>query len=387
MLDKRYRIIILGAGFSRPAGLPLGNEIFLEASNNILKEFGPDNPFHQELENFIDYKKLCDNTELTPETIDFEEYLSFLDIEFALGLKGSDTWSSEGNQAQILAKRAICKLIHSKTPHQDEIPDMYLRFAEQLKPDDYVITFNYDILLERSLEAIGKPYRLFPNRYEEVWESSGTLESDSGEVVILKMHGSVDWFSRESYAYLEEIRKNQGFDIRTRDPIFGEHNFYQCEPLVDGPRPENDSLTHIYRIKKVDKFYKKMPSSLAIPWILSPSHSKILYSKTLKDYWWGLGQAGGRNLGLGIIGFSMPEHDEYLRQVMYRIVKNYQESWWDEKLLDVFKSNVKVIDKRTSEESKQDLYNRFSFIDIEKATFHFDGLNLDTIESFFRDDR
>jgi hypothetical protein len=43
-----------------------------------------------------------------------------------------------------------------------------LEFAEGLQAGDRVLAFNYDILLERALEAVGKPFRLFSERLKSI---------------------------------------------------------------------------------------------------------------------------------------------------------------------------------------------------------------------------
>ena len=57
--------------------------------------------------------------------------------------------------------------------------------------------------------------------------------------------------------------------------------------------------------------------------ILSPSHMKIVYATPFMDFWNGLGQAGGYNLGISIIGFSLPEHDDYIKISLYKMIGNY----------------------------------------------------------------
>lgn len=383
---KRNRIIVLGAGFSRPAGLPLGSELFPKIYKRIEDQNGADNIFQAELERYINYREICDNVSLQIEDIDFEDFLSFLDIEFALGLKGSDTWSEDGNEAQVLAKKMIGQIIHEKTPSKENIPDLYLKFADNLMPGDFIITFNYDVLLERALEAVEKPYRLFPHRYKEIGRHSNIVDSSKDEVVVLKMHGSLDWFSRATYSKLEEEFEEKCHNFKPRDPIFEDPEVFRPEKILSGVRSDDDPLRNMYRIREVDLFYSSSEPPSA-PWILSPSHAKILYVNTFRDFWYGLGQTGGWSLGLGIVGFSMPEHDEYIRQVLYSMIRNYQESWWDDEIADMKKSNVKIVDKRAEEEDKDRLRNRYNFVDWEKVELFFDGLTSETVDNFFEHTR
>jgi hypothetical protein len=76
-----FRIFVLGAGFSRPAGLPLGGELFTEVRKRIELRHGLDTKFQRDVENYIEYRKACTGVELLESEIDLEEFLSFLDIE------------------------------------------------------------------------------------------------------------------------------------------------------------------------------------------------------------------------------------------------------------------------------------------------------------------
>lgn len=384
--EKYYRVIFLGAGFSHAAGLPLGKDLSEAIITYIENEFEEDSPLYSDLRNFTEYKKRCDMVDLAPRDIDFEEFLSFLDTEHFLGLRGSDTWSKEGNEGQVLIKQFIGKYIHDRTPHVKDIPEFYFEFARCLQPGDFVLTFNYDILLERCLEHINKPYRLFPTRYFKIGRNANIIDSSQEEVILLKMHGSVDWFDRTFFEEMQDFYKEQGHtDLIPPDPIFADPMRYEPFPIVDGPRNHDDPLNTLYRIKYVDYFYShRTPPS--IPWILSPSKSKILYSHTVHEFWHGLGQAGGWNLGLSIIGFSMPEHDDYVKQALYQITRNYQESWWEENFFGKKKTKMKLIDFRTSLEELEALKTTYSFINWQKALIYDKGFDEKSVELIFIED-
>jgi hypothetical protein len=68
-----------------------------------------------------------------------------------------------------------------------EVPELYKLFASKLNPLDWIITFNYDTLLEQALDLIGTPYRLFPRRYTEIVNNTmGIVESRGSEIEILR---------------------------------------------------------------------------------------------------------------------------------------------------------------------------------------------------------
>ena len=380
-----FRIIILGAGFSKLAGLPLASELFTEVVNTIESQHGKDTKFHVDLENYIEYRIACDK-EFDANNIDMEEFMSYLDIEHFLELRGSKAWSDEGNESQIMIRKAIGKVIHSRTPQSDSLPDAYYKFANNLSLNDIVITLNYDIILERALEHIGKPYRLFPQRFKEIGRGSNIVDSDVKEVTILKLHGSVDWFDDRHFIKMKEYLAQQGHEDYARHSVFGDPKRYKASPIVDGPRSEDDPLLHIHRIEEVDSYYK-YDTDFHAPFILSPSHVKFVYAEPLLSFWNGLGRAGGYNLGVSIVGFSLPSHDEYIRIGLYQIISNYQQSWWDEPMLDVLKDHVRLVDYQSNEDSIKDYKSRYSFVIEDRANYHFGGFSEDAIDFLFNNGR
>ena len=102
----RFRIFLVGAGFSSPAGLPLGPELWREVRARGEGRSGRAERFSSDLDLYLQYREESDGVSLAPNDIDFEEFLAFLDIEHRLGFAGSDTWSSSGNETQVMNKKS-----------------------------------------------------------------------------------------------------------------------------------------------------------------------------------------------------------------------------------------------------------------------------------------
>lgn len=378
---QKFAIYILGAGFSKPAGLPLACELWDEVRRRALSLSGRAEFFRDDLETYLDYRKKCGGKELTFEQVDLEEFMSFLDIEFHLGLRGKETWSSEGNEAQVVVKTLIGEILTERMP--TNIPEQYLAFARLLKPDDYVLTFNYDVLLERALESAEVPYRLYPDRYKPNPFGSGMLvDRTKSEVVVLKLHGSIDWFDRSNYSQLEENRIRRGFPPGGTDLVFKDPQRFGAVPLLEGPRFPDDPLRQMYRVREIENLYRSSPLFLATPSLLNPSTMKILYSQMVRDFWWGLGHVGEMNFRMAIVGFSMPPQDEYARQALYRLVKNYQSIGWDKTWDSVGhkKAPLLLVDFRSSPEEAQAFRQRYAFVDWSKAQTLFSGFDEKALE-------
>jgi hypothetical protein len=280
--------------------------------------------FRTSLENYIEYQRRCFGKDLTFGTVNFEQFCGYLDIEHHLGLLGSDTWSEEGNEAQVIIKILIGQILTERTPASNAVPRLYIDFAKQLKPEDIILSFNYDILLERALEAAGVPYRLYPDSYETVFkDGGGIIDFRHKEVTVLKMHGSIDWFDRGPFDRPRQYLRSHGlYDIVSHDAIF--NSDLTTTSLVGGPRPDDDPIANVHRLIDVEAFYRNPALFLSTPRLINPSTAKVVYASRFGDFWHGLNHLGSFNFRMVIIGYSLPLHDDYARQAIYEIVDNYQ---------------------------------------------------------------
>ena len=369
---KTFRLLFLGAGFSRPAGLPLAKELLSEARDLLLEKYGTNNHVEGDLHRYVDYLSACEGTEFDVDSVDFERFLSFLDTEQLLGLKGSDTWSDEGNESQLMVRCAIAEILHQRTP--PEPPSLYRKFARKLNASDWVFTFNYDTLLESALEAEGVPYRLFPYRFSETGGAGNTIDTSREEVVVLKLHGSIDWCDRSNYEGRVEYSKRFGSSYDVNHPVFGKNPIVESVKLVDGPRSENDPLSRIYRVRNLGSLVK-LGFWQWCPLILSPSQTKIASTPTLRDFWFGMQQGGGHNLSIGVVGYSLPGIDEYARQALFHLFSNYTRIEPDLEWMGRRKTPIRIVDKAPLGDSGADIRNSYRFADWNRAQLTLEGFN------------
>ncbi|MER8792586.1 SIR2 family protein [Mesorhizobium sp. M0984] len=380
-MPDKYRLIILGAGFSRPAQLPLAYDLWKEIRETAAA-FPSDrraSKFNNDLEHYIEFRRDAAGESLTPETVDFEDFMRFLDVEHYLGLRGGDTWSQDGNEGTIVTKYLIGSILARHVNALNTVPDLYIEFAKRLEPDDYVITFNYDTLLERALDAIGKPYRLFSTRFKEVTQFGGTIDNDRDEVVILKMHGSIDWFDRTGFERRIANHAKMGAPP-PKDIIFSDEAGLGLERLTDG---QSDPLKNIYRAKNLKALYDKDLLFMATPRILPPSATKLLYATRLNDFWEGMGNGGYYNFGMAIVGFSLPGHDDYARQILYSLVTNYQRHKWETDELGRKKTPLAIVDYFPDAASEANFRERYRFVDWSRADLSGNGFNLGSLDKIF----
>lgn len=380
-----FRIFVVGAGFSRPAGLPIASELYPLVRQYILERHGADTKFSRDVKEYLDYSAACGHSGQTEDNLDLELLMSYLDIEHYLGFRGSKAWSQEGNESQLMIRKAIGHVIHSRTPAADSLPDVYYRFAESLSVHDVVFTLNYDLVLENALKAVGKPFRRYPNRFTTVNDFGGTLDSDTEEVVLLKLHGSLDWFDDRVFLDLKASRERAGAHYPIHS-VFDDPQRYGTRPLVEGLLPESDALSHIHWIEGVDDYYGQ-DEGFNAPFLLSPSHVKFVYAEPILSFWHGIGRSGGYNLGVSVIGFSLPPHDEYIRIALYQMLSNYG-SWWDSPMVSgMLKDYARFVDFRSTPEQQEEYRQRYRFGDPDRSRFHFEGFGPSAIEFLFRQHR
>ncbi len=123
------------------------------------------------------------------------------------------------------------------------------------------------------------------------------------------------------------------------------------------------------------------------PLILAPSTTKLYRAQPLRDFWWGAQRAGGLNLGFGIVGYSLPIHDEYSRQVLFYMTRNYTDFEPDFELGGRRKARLRVLDLRGDTPSRQHLRDAYRFLNPERSEYWFDGLSAESLNWLFASPR
>ncbi|MBU2537654.1 MAG: SIR2 family protein [Proteobacteria bacterium] len=354
-------------------------ELVREAIN---RRHGADNKLEGDLDWYLKYRQRCDDVS-SDEPVDYEKFMSYLDLEHYLGLRGSDTWSDEGNESQLLIRNGIQEVIYTTTPENPT--EECIRFCEQLLPEDIILTFNYDTLVEDTLDFLGKPYRLFPNRLKEVRTSSSVIDSDAedGEIIISKLHGSIDWYDKLPFLRDREHASQYEHPWESRHPVFKDGSTVSSTQLIEGPFDDEDSLQYVYRVNDLSQLTESQFWQCS-PLILSPSSSKILYANPLKSLWRGLQQAGGLNFGLGVVGYSMPPYDEYARQALYHLMRNYTEYEYDLEMMGLTKSPARILDYSPNGSSDWMIRKNYSFMNWGRTELNTAGVNVESINWLMR---
>jgi len=80
---------------------------------------------------------------------------------------------------------------------------------------------------------------------------------------------------------------------------------------------------------------------------------------------------------IGVIGFSLPEHDEYIRQPLYQLIRNFQHY----KSID--KYNLKMIDYKKTQKEIREYKRKYRFLNPKKTDYYFDGFGRGALDMLF----
>jgi hypothetical protein len=370
-------LFILGAGFSQPAGMPLGDGLFPEIVARA-KSKGVYELLQDDIRDYLVYLRHVHDKIESEDTINLEQFISYLDIEHYLGLRGKDTWSTQGNESQLVIRNLIALVLHERQQDAGLDWTLYEEFVRRLGPLDYIISFNYDTILETAFRRLRKPFRLFPTRYESVSATSGTVDSkrDLEETVILKMHGSIDWFNIAPREH--RVLPNQWTPHRI---ILANKSTFHPTRIIEGPYFPDSPLNDVYRVDNLGLYFELTNFISPAPLLLSPSFNKIVYVHPLKEFWWGFNSEGTETRKFVIIGFLFPSHDEYVKQALFWAIHNFQN--YDPNELGFTKTNLKVVDYQQTDEAIATYKQNLPFVDWNRTDAYFNGFREDVLGRIF----
>ncbi|WP_277211993.1 SIR2 family protein [Isoptericola croceus] len=352
------RVFLLGAGFSKPAGLPLATELLDRVVAVAQSRWSVDGSSHLERD-LERYEKFLQDTD-PGRAFDLEEFGAWLDWEHTLRLRGSDTWADEGNESTLQLRWAIGHVLHNATP--TDLPELYLDFARRLTTSDVVLTLNYDRLMERALDEVGLPYRRFPARFSEVYDTHCVVDSDHPpELLLSKLHGSLDWVQL---------------------PIHPKATL-EVDSLVEGVRPSDDPLLGVGVIPSatLDYYYNDANAWWrSPPTLMAPSTAKPLARSTLVPLWDGILPMAYMRGSFATIGCSLPAGDPYVLRVAHHIATEIGASIDQANELPWPQTRMKVVDMRTDRVAVHELRERYRFMPSAHTDFILDGFSLDTLD-------
>jgi hypothetical protein len=265
------RVFVLGAGASKACGLPLTSEllpIVLSAlktkslrkrTTDFVKYVYPH--FHSSWRNY-------------PH---FEELLSLMDVyvEFSSKVKSSHKFEpDEVDELKDDLLAAITASLSEKTQSIKISNTQFFRLAKLLRPGDAVVTFNWDLLVEKALTDLGLD-----------WD----YELQNCKIALLKPHGSIDWFDNDTTKIKTSL----------------------TTPVIDD----------IGKLRVFQKFRMPRVGSPITPIIVPPLVKKkweyLEFDRIWRSTWRALRTANE----IHVIGFSLPPEDLHVRFVIRSAIR------------------------------------------------------------------
>jgi hypothetical protein len=296
------RTFIFGAGASLHAGYPLASDLWREMERWTRGTFAEQHAFREAVETMNAEFDLSKSLELVLTDLD-----SRIDSILAKPRRTREECDAKAKFVDIL-RPAVKAMIPAYFDSLRQTPaELYRLFANDvLMPGDAVITFNYDMAVDRELRRAGK----WSIGEGYGFGIGGPFLRDS-PCKLLKLHGSVNWLGQ----------------------LFqGRSGFGQVDPLdlSLGQRPIIDRSSFEYL------GYTNMSDPLqgcngpVVQSLIMPTANKRFFQETSsgrqwESFWDGLWCQAGKALRASnevyLIGYSIPEFDVRAREMLVASVE------------------------------------------------------------------
>ncbi len=277
-LVRRNRVFILGAGFSAAAGVPLTNELLVEA----LKLFASECPgIYSRVESHALEALGSKSQTLVTTELSFSDLCTFLEFVELREYGGGERWSSQGSREKLALRFYLAKTIVKRTPSSQRMPKLYLEFASQLHPGDIVLSLNWDGLLEAAITAVGKKY---------------SYDQFNDEMInISKLHGSVNWRLGEARTRNDRPETLNWSKLDFRSGMMTE-SMYACENLLN-----------------LGTWLRHGPLNEVNPYLVLPGYGKAFDVRANAPLWYKPEFAFAFTHDVYIIGLSLAHDDFFVR--------------------------------------------------------------------------
>lgn len=281
------RVFVLGAGASHHAGYPLAAEI----GNSLaawIETLPSDHQCRDSLTRIIDVYGARD---------DFEKILADL-ITRAPG-------SPAARLREMRHSLLINNLQDAITEHFQAIRSaptvLYDRLARIIKPGDAVITFNYDLAVERALRASG------------LWDITTGYGftvgpgHKSSPVEVLKLHGSTNWRAL-LFGGLKFTSGAFGNSLGHRPVLCfqPDHEYVGCPDFIDPQLSGRDGVN--------------VQHALIMPALPKEFYFETVFGLEWKPFWDSLWERAEEAITkadhIVVIGYSLPRADERARSLI-----------------------------------------------------------------------
>src|ERR1700722_20225686 len=217
----RRRVYVLGAGASAACGIALAKDILGESIIRLVGKDGSESKYVTDLLSYL-YPAFDERLRNYPNIEDFLNLLemakSFNSEEFI----ESSLWPKQKlDYVRNATLKAVTDYLWERMQKVDALNPMKTFATKFLRYSDTVITFNWDVTLERGLW----------DRDDDFWIPYTYNRKRQGKyVTILKPHGSIDWFRGKDLSK-KLFKRTEKLDNEVR--LYAHFNFSKHPELSD----------------------------------------------------------------------------------------------------------------------------------------------------------
>jgi hypothetical protein len=173
------RLYVIGAGASVPYGLPTLKSLTWELVESMDSE-------RRGLLLTVIREAYGRDVKSPSDSPDFEELLSRLDRRSLSYLEGTGLGGPDSprHRAEEVALDQLRRFIRERCQRIADQLGPYDRLIHSLRPGEVIVSFNWDVLLETAFLRAGRSFTYLPSE-----------RTRDGEAVLLKPHGSINWFA------------------------------------------------------------------------------------------------------------------------------------------------------------------------------------------------
>lgn len=277
---RRKRVFVIGAGVSASCGIPIARDILRYAILDLRRRSASEAHRVHSLLRFL-YPAFDKELGNYPN---IEDFLNFIEVakDFNAEFVESTLWSADKlRKVNRITLKAVTDYIWSLMGDATKQRSVNDFVKNNLRAGDTIITFNWDLTMERALEDYpGDPG--FEYRYSR---------KKSADFVLLKPHGSVDWFERTKLKGMKCEKKVEKHD----DELCYYPNF---------DHSENPELGRV------------------APVIVPPVSSKNFKYRFLHRIWGDVLRSVSDATEMHILGYSLPREDQFAKFVFRRAIRN-----------------------------------------------------------------
>jgi len=276
---RRRRVFILGAGASASCGIAVARDILREAMQRLARRNADQADKVHDLLRYL-YPGFSEDLSNYPNVEDFLNLVEMAKEFHGEAYIASKRWSQTRLQeAADISLRAITEYIWDFMADADGRRVLSALAGELVRPGDVIVSFNWDFMIDLALED-----------RDEDSSPVYTYSSSRHSVVLLKPHGSIDWFEKSKLPGEKKLLKEM------QHRASGVY-FYPYFQLAQNP------------------------DLLQYPSFIVPPLSVKKFGGFLQRVWRDVYRAVAAATELYIIGYSLPREDQFARLVIGRAIQ------------------------------------------------------------------